>query len=133
MWLNRGKNHSIYVLLYEDLTKLIIGAALEVHYQLGPGFLESVYENALASELVHRQIRLQRQNALFVMYKGESMGKFRPDMLVEDKIIIEIKAASHIASQHVIQAIHYLTATGLRLALLLNFGTPKLGIRRVIK
>jgi GxxExxY protein len=120
------------VLIYEELTRQIIGAAIEVHKVLGPGFLESVYENALMKELTARDISFEDQEPLIVMYKGESMGKFRPDLLVEKKIVIEIKAVICFVPAHAAQAIHYLTATGLRLALLLNFGTSRLGIKRVI-
>ena len=120
------------MLLYEDLTKKIIGAAIEVHRVLGPGFLESVYENALIKELTARSISFEEQEPLLVMYKGESMGKFRPDLLVDKKIVIEIKAVNCFVPAHEAQAIHYLTATRLRLALLLNFGTSRLGIKRII-
>ena len=71
------------MLLYEDLSKAIIGAAIEVYRHLGPGYLESVYENALAKELTVRNIKFERQELLEVIYKGEAMGKFRPEMLVE--------------------------------------------------
>ncbi len=120
------------VLLYEDLSGAIIGAAIEVHRHLGPGYLESVYENALAKELTARNIKFERQEPLEVVYKGEAIGKFRPDILVESKIVIEIKAVTHFVHAHEAKAIHYLTATGMRLALLLNFGTLRLGIKRVI-
>jgi GxxExxY protein len=120
------------VLLYEELTRQIIGAAIEVHKVLGPGFLESVYENALIKELTARNISFDEQAPLLVMYKGESMGKFRPDLLVEKKIVIEIKAVNCFVPAHKAKAIHYLAATRLRLALLLNFGTSRLGIKRII-
>jgi len=120
------------VLLYEDLTKKIIGAAIEVHRVLGPGFLESVYQGALAQELAARKIRFKTEDPLKVMYKGEQMGKFRTDILVEDKVVIEIKAVSRLIPEHTAQAIHYLTATRKKLALLINFGTSRIVIRRVI-
>ena len=120
------------MLLYDDLSRAIIDAAIEVHWHLGSGYLESVYENALAKELTARNIKFERQEPLEVIYKGEAMGKFRPDILVERKIVVEIKAVTHFVHAHEAKAIHYLTATGMRLALLLNFGTPRLGIKRVI-
>ncbi len=114
------------------ITKAIIGAAIEVHRTLGPGCMDSVYENALAKELTARKIKFERQKPLEVIYKGEATGKFRPDILVERKIVVEIKAVTHFVHAHEAKAIHYLTATGMRLALLLNFGAPRLGIKRVI-
>jgi GxxExxY protein len=114
------------------LTRNIIGAAIEVHRVLGPGFLESVYEGALAKELTARKISFERQEPLQVMYKKESMGQFRADILVDSKVIIEIKVVSHFIRAHEAQAIHYLRATGLRLAILLNFGNIRLGIKRII-
>jgi GxxExxY protein len=120
------------VLLYEDLTREIIGAAVEVHKTLGSGFLESVYEKALSKELTARHIRFERQSAIPVIYKQDCIGKYRPDFLVEDKVIIEIKAVACLVPAHKAQALHYLAATGLHLALLLNFGEPRLTIKRVI-
>jgi GxxExxY protein len=120
------------VLLYEDLSRSIIGAAIEVHRNLGPGYLESVYANYLAKELTALNIKFERQEPLEVIYKGEAMGKFRPDILVEKKIVVEIKAVTHFVHAHEAKAIHYLTATGMRLALLLNFGTQRLGIKRIV-
>jgi GxxExxY protein len=119
-------------MLYEELTRLVIGAAIEVHKVLGPGFLESVYESALAREMTERGIRFRKQDRLEVKYKGTSIGTFRTDILVEDKIVIEIKAVQRFAAAHTAQALNYLAATGIRLALLLNFGAPVLGIKRVI-
>jgi GxxExxY protein len=105
---------------------------MEVHRNLGPGYLESVYENCLAKELTARNIKFERQEPLELIYKGEAMGKFRPDILVEKKIVVEIKAVTHFVPAHEAKAIHYRTVTGMRLALLLNFGTQKLGIKRII-
>jgi GxxExxY protein len=121
------------VLLYEDLTKKIIGAAVEVHEILGPGFLESVYEEALAKEMAAREIRFNRQDPIPVIYKQVQIGTYKPDFLVEDKVVVELKAVYRFVPAHEAKAIHYLTATHLRLALLLNFGTPRLAIKRVIR
>jgi GxxExxY protein len=120
------------VLLYEELTKEIIGAAIEVHRNLGPGFLESVYENALANEFTARNIQFDRQEPVPVSYKQDLVGKYFADFIVENKIIVEIKAVSCFVRKHEAQALHYLTATRLRLALLLNFGTGVLTIKRII-
>lgn len=120
-------------LLYKKLTYSVIGAAMEVHNQLGSGFLEAVYQKALAHELSARDISYKEQVHLPVVYKGEVIGDYVADFVVEDKLIVEIKAISKLTSAHQAQAMHYLTATGLRLALLLNFGSGSLQHRRVIK
>ena len=120
------------MLPYKDLSGSIIGAAIEVHRNLGPRYLESVYENCLAKELTAGNIKFERQEPLEVIYEGEAMGKFQPDILVEKKVVAEIKAVTHFVHAHEAKAIHYLTATGMRLALLLNFGTPRLSIKRII-
>ena len=121
------------MLLYEDLTRTIIGAAMEVHRALGPGFIESVYEMALGKELTDMKIPVEHQAPVPVVYKGVELGKYFADILVDGKIILEIKAASALIPRHDAQAIHYLAATKLRLALLLNFGTPKLQFKRIIR
>ena len=120
-------------MLYEELSGRVIGAAMEVHKLLGSGFLESVYERALALELTGRQIPFERQVPIKVMYKQSQVGEYRADFLVDGKIILEIKATSAVIAGHHAQALHYLTATGLRLALLLNFGTRSLQFKRIIR
>ena len=121
------------MLLYEECSKAIIGAAMEVHRLLGPGFLEAVYENALAHEFRIRQIPFVKQATISITYKHEQVGGYRADFIVYDKIILEIKSASRLAREHEAQALHYLAAMQFRLALLLNFGAPSLQIRRIIK
>ena len=120
-------------LLYRELTFAIIGAAMEVHGILGPGFLETVYQSALARELTLRGIPFEQQVHLPVSYKDVLVGEYIADFIIEGKLIVEIKAVSNFNSQHQAQAMHYLAATGCRLALLLNFGTGSLEHRRVIK
>jgi GxxExxY protein len=120
-------------LLYEDLSYSLIGAAMEVHKTLGCGFLEHVYEEALAHELSLRGIPFRRQVPLEVHYKGKSVGKYQADYIIDGRIVLEIKAAASLMSAHDAQAHHYLAVTGLRLAILLNFGTRSLQIRRVIR
>jgi GxxExxY protein len=115
-----------------DLSRSFIDAAIEVHRDLGPGYLDPVYENCLAKELTALNIKFERQEPLEVIYRGEAMGKFRPDILVEKKIVVEIKAVPNFVRAHEAKAVHYLTATGTRLVLLLNFGTNRLGIKRII-
>ena len=120
-------------LLYKELTFAVIGAAMEVHRILGPGFLEAVYQAALERELTLRGIPFGKQVKLPVSYKGEVVGEYIADFIIDGKLIVEIKAVSNFNSQHQAQAMHYLAATGCRLALLLNFGTGSLQHKRVIK
>ncbi len=120
-------------LLYKELTFAVIGAAMEVHRILGPGFLEAVYQSALARELDLRGIHFEQQIRLPVSYKDVIVGEYIADFMIDGKLIVEIKAVSNFNSQHQAQAMHYLAATGCRLALLLNFGTGSLEHRRVIK
>jgi len=120
-------------LLYKELTFAVIGAAMEVHKILGPGFLESVYQSALARELTLRGIPFEQQVRLPVNYKDVLVGEYIADFMIDGKLIVEIKAVSNFNSQHQAQAMHYLAATGCRLALLLNFGTGSLEHCRVIK
>lgn len=120
-------------LLYEDLSYVIVGAALEVHRLLGPGFLEAVYEQALAHELGLREIPFERQVCLLVMYKEIRVGEYRADFVIDGKIILAIKAALAMSAAHEAQAHHYLAATGHRLALLFNFGAKSLRIKRYVR
>jgi len=121
------------MLLYEELTRTIIGIAMEVHRALGPGFIESVYETALCMELTDRKIPFKDQVPIPVYYKNVALGEYYADLLVDEKIIIEIKAVSALVPRHEAQAIHYLAATKMRLALLINFGMPKLQFKRIIR
>jgi len=120
-------------LLYKELTFAVIGAAMEVHKILGPGFLEAVYQVALERELTLRGIPFERQVKLPVTYKDVLVGEYLADLVIDKKFVVEIKAVSKLNASHQAQAMHYLAATGLRLALLLNFGAGSLEHRRVIK
>ena len=120
-------------LLYKQLTFAVIGAAMEVHTILGPGFLEAVYQTALERELTLRGIPFERKVKLPVTYKDAVVGIYEADLVIDGKFVVEIKAVSRLNASHDAQAIHYLTATGLRLALLLNFGMGSLEHRRVVK
>ena len=120
-------------LLYEKLTYSVIGAAMEVHRTLGSGFLEAVYQKALAHEFLLRQIHFVEQVKLPVAYKDLLVGEYIADYTVDGKLIIEIKAVSKLNRAHQAQAMHYLASTGYRLALLINFGGSSLEHRRVIK
>jgi len=120
-------------LLYKDLTYNIIGAAIEVHKVLGPGFLESVYQTALAHELELRGISCQEQARLQVGYKEIIAGEYRADFVIDDKVIIEIKAVSELNEIHEAQLINYLKGTGYKVGLLVNFGASSLEhIRRIV-
>jgi GxxExxY protein len=120
-------------LLFEELTYKIIGAGREVHKELGPGYLESVYEDALCYELNALNIAFQRQQELDVQYKDVVFERrFRADLLVENKILLENKAIKKISQQDEAQLINYLKTTNLRVGLLFNFGGEKFDfIRRV--
>lgn len=117
------------------LTDKVIGAAIEVHRILGPGYLESVYEEALVHELQLRNIPLERQKVININYKDKAVGEGRLDLLVDQCLIIELKAVNELADIHVAQVLSYLKTTGLQLGLLINFNTKYLrdGIKRVIK
>jgi len=120
-------------LLYEDLTYKIIGAAREVYRVLGPGYLESVHEDALCYELNLLKIAYQRQVDLDVRYKNIVFeSRFRADLVVEKKILIENKAIKKLTNQDEAQLINYLKTTGLRLGLLFNFGAPNFEMLRRI-
>ncbi|HUW20506.1 MAG TPA: GxxExxY protein [Sedimentisphaerales bacterium] len=114
------------------LTGEIIGAAMEVHNQLGPGFLESVYEGALTVELELRGIKFQKQTELPVFYKARNVKQFVCDFIVEDKIIVELKAIKQIGEIEKLQVINYLKASGYEIGLLFNFGNKSLEWKRLI-
>lgn len=120
-------------ILFKELSFAIIGAAMEVHRILGPGYLEAVYQAALAHELTLRGIRFEQYKRLPVYYKGVLVGEYEADMVVEDQIILENKAISMLTKAHEAQALNYLTATGLRLAILINFGAPSLQQKRLAR
>jgi GxxExxY protein len=114
------------------LTGEIIGAAMEVHSQLGPGFLESVYEEAFTVELELKGIKFQKQKELPVFYKGRNIKQFVCDFIVEDRIIVELKAIKQIGEIEKLQVINYLKASGYEIGLLFNFGDKSLEWKRLI-
>ena len=115
--------------LYEDLTKKIINCFYKVYDELGNGFLESVYEKALMIEMKNIELKVDSQKSLDVYYKNQLVGDFKTDIIVEDRIIIEIKAVNKLTAQHEAQLINYLKATGIKIGLLVNFG-EKLEFKR---
>lgn len=119
-------------ILYKELSYAVVGAAMEVHKVLGAGFLEKVYQNALAEELKNRNIPFEQYKKLAVEYKGVLVGNYEADIVVDGKIILELKAVTEIHKNHLTQANNYLTVTGHKLALVLNFGASSLQTKRVI-
>ena len=115
-----------------DLTEKIIGCAYAVSNALGAGFLEKVYENALALEIKEAGLQLIQQYPVHVMYRGEVVGDFVADLFVDQRLIVEIKAVKGIDPVHVAQCINYLRATQHHVGLLLNFGKPKVEVKRLV-
>ena len=118
--------------LYADLSYKIVGLAMEVHRELGYGFLEKVYENSLMVLLRREGIPAEQQHPIEVKFRGESVGLYQPDILVNEQIILEIKSLDRLTSAHTAQALNYLKATGLHLAILLNFGKERLDYKRLV-
>lgn len=118
-----------------QISKIVIGAAIEVHKQLGPGLLESVYETCLYRELKHQGLNVQKQVPMPVVYKDEKCDLgFRLDLLVENKVIIELKSIDALNEIHLAQILTYLKLSDMKLGLLINFNVTKLveGIKRVV-
>jgi GxxExxY protein len=114
----------------EQLTRLIIGCAFHVHRVLGPGFLESVYQNALAHELRKASLEVQCEKKIQVRYDGVVVGDFVADMLVQESILIENKSVQVLSRAHEVQLVNYLVATQIETGLLLNFGARSLQVKR---
>jgi GxxExxY protein len=115
-----------------DITYAINGAVFEVNKVLGAGFLEKVYENALLVELRRRGLKAESQVPLTVMYKGEIVGEYFADIVIEGAVIIELKAVEELQRIHEAQLLNYLKATGFKAGLLVNFKHPKADIRRLV-
>jgi len=119
--------------VHEELTAKIIEACFEVSNELGTGFLESVYQNALELAIRQKGLKVQAQVPLTVGFRGEEVGQFFADILVEDKVIVELKAVSTLVPEHQAQVINYLKASKLEVGLLVNFGKPRIEIKRLHK
>ncbi len=119
-------------LLEKDLTEKILNACFEVSNELGAGFLESVYEKALLIALSGQELKAKEQVPLKVLFKNNIVGEFFADILVEDRVIIELKAVKSICPEHEAQLINYLKATGVKVGLLVNFGKQKLEWKRLV-
>ena len=120
------------VLEYEALTEKIIGCAIEVHKKLGPGFLESIYENALIIELQQKNLKVEQQREVLIKYDGMEVGRHRLDLIVDDTVVVELKAVKNIEDIHFAIVKSYLKATGKEHGLLINFSKPVLEVKRVI-
>lgn len=118
---------------FADVTEKIIKAAFEVSNALGAGFLEKVYENALAYELTQTGMHVEQQRPIDVFYENTIVGKYFADLLVDANVIVEVKATSGLGEANLAQCLNYLEATKLRVGLVLNFGTPRLQIKRVVR
>ena len=117
--------------IYPDLSYQITGAAFDVHNELGPGFLEKLYEEAMARELGLCGIPFERQKSVAVSYKGEQIGTQVLDLVVDSKIVLELKAVASLAPIHRQQTLSYLKAAGLKLGIVINFGEPGVTYERV--
>lgn len=121
------------VLKHGRITETIIGCAFEVINELGAGFLESVYEKALLLALRQKGVHVVPQQPVSVHFRDECVGEFFADLLVENKVIVELKAVKALAPEHQAQVINYLNATGIEVGLLINFGNPKLEYKRLTR
>jgi GxxExxY protein len=119
-------------IIYKELSYLIIEACMEAHKILGPGFTEKIYEEAVIKEIEKRNIAFERQKLIEVIYKGDKIGEYRLDIVVDNKIILELKAVSDLNSTFEAQLFSYLKATDMKLGILLNFGKKKLEFKRVV-
>ncbi|MFA7061627.1 MAG: GxxExxY protein [Pedobacter sp.] len=118
--------------LHKDTSFQIIAAVYEVHNILGFGFLESVYQKALVKELLLRGLKAEAQKEIIVRYKGEGIGSFYADIVVNDDIILELKALENLTKAHEAQLLNYLKGTGLKLGFLINFGKEKAIYKRMV-
>ncbi len=118
---------------HEALTRTVIGCAMRVHTALGPGFLETVYQHALARELREVLVPFACGARLEVRYRGEVVGEFAADLIVDGRVLVENKAVRALAPAHEAQLVNYLTATGIDVGLLLNFGAGSLQFRRLTR
>jgi GxxExxY protein len=115
-----------------EISERVIGCAYTISNVLGAGFLERLYENALAHELRKSGLLVHQQQAIAVKYDGIIVGEYAVDMLVEREVLVELKAAKGLDDVHAAQCLNYLKATGLRLCLLMNFGRPRADVKRIV-
>jgi GxxExxY protein len=108
----------------DKLTEIIIGCAYKIHKALGTGFIEKIYRKSLAIEIAKNGLKVEQESPIQVMYEEHVVGDFYADLLIEDRLIVEIKAVQTLLREHEVQLVNYLTATGIDTGLLLNFGAP---------
>jgi GxxExxY protein len=125
-------NMADFEIVEKELSYAIMQAVYEVHNQLGPGFGESIYEEATSRELLTRAMELERQKRIVVFYKGQPIGEHILDLVVNKRVILELKAVAEISRIHEQQALSYLKATGLSLAIVINFGAERVQFSRVV-
>ena len=116
----------------EDLTEVIIGLAYEVHNELGFGFLEKVYENAFVLELKKKGLQVEQQKGIEVMYKNELVGKYIADIIINNKVIVELKSVQNLDKIHEVQLVNYLKATSIEVGLLINFSKSAQVKRKIL-
>lgn len=117
---------------FEALSGRVLGAAVDVHTSLGPGFLESIYQRAMEVALTNRDVPLERQKEIRIAFEGVEVGFHRLDLVVDAQIVVELKAVKAFEDIHYAQLKSYLKATGLKVGLLLNFNAPTVAIKRVV-
>ena len=117
-----------------SVTGLVIGCAIEVHKQLGPGLKEDSYENALCEALARQRIKFEKERTFRVKFEGKPVGKYRPDLIVEQTVVVEVKSVDRLIPLFTSQVVSYLKVTQLRVGLILNFNVPRMadGIKRVV-
>ena len=120
------------VLVHEEVTRAIIGAAFEVHQTLGYGFLERVYQKALQTELISHGLKVKIEHPIKVVYKGVVIGDYFADLLIEEVVIVELKIAQNYNQQDEPQLLNELKATGIKVGLLINFGRTKVEFKRLV-
>ncbi|MCG6981587.1 MAG: GxxExxY protein [Deltaproteobacteria bacterium] len=130
--MRKDENTKIAKYQFEELSNQIIGAAIRVHKELGPGFLDSIYEEVLKVELSQNGLDFASQMAIQTKYLEVPVGLHRLDLLVQNEVIVELKAVKELADIHFAQLRPYLKATGMKVGLLLNFSKPTLEVRRVV-
>ncbi len=128
-WTNNQKREKIF---YKELSFRIVEVCFEVHNVLGPGFTEKIYEEAVSKELKNKGIDYERQKLIDIYYKGEKIGEYRLDMVVNNKVILELKAVSELNAVFETQLHSYLKATGMRLGILVNFGGKRVEYKRIV-
>ena len=119
--------------LHGQITEKILEGAFEVSKELGSGFLESVYKNAIVIALRAKGLKVEIEKPISVMFRGKQVGQFYADLFIEDKVIVELKAVYVLTPEHSAQTINYLKATGIEVGLLINFGRPKIEYKRLHK